>query len=140
MIFYFGFHPPASLRECIARREWMMFGHVEAWGVNADRIAFFLDPRADRARLTLTSDMEQAADLMARRLRVCERVLRYEEPPHAIAFPFHPTMTCVSQCAALIGVRAYTPRAFARILLAKGATEVGHDAERGPRNQGRPAA
>lgn len=139
MIFWFGFHAPASLRDCIARREWMMFGHVEAWGLS-DGTAFFLDPRADRARLVLTSDMDEAIGLMAARVAVCQSVLRYEEPPHAIAFPFHPTMTCVSQCAALIGVRAYTPRAFARILLAKGATEVGHAAERGPGNQGRPAA
>ncbi len=124
-LLYFGFHKPTSLRKAWQDGEWSMFGHVEAWGVMQDgETWFFLDPVAKRSCLRIEYRHDEVENLLANRFLACKTVYRLTPPDSAISLPFHPTMNCVSQCAHLIGARAYTLGRFRRILLAHGAKVI----------------
>jgi hypothetical protein len=124
-LFYFGFHKPTGFREAWFRREWSMFGHVEAWGVMEDgETWFFLDPVAARSYLRIEYRHDEVENLLANRFLTCETVYKLPSPDAAIAVPLHPTMNCVSQCAHLIGARAYSLGSFRRILAGHGAQVV----------------
>jgi hypothetical protein len=124
-ILYFGFHRPTSLLEAWRRREWTVFGHVEAWGVMDDgETWFFFDPVAKRSYLAIEHRHDEVDTLLALRFLACERVLKLRPPDRTIRLPFHPMMNCVSQCAHLAGLRAYHPRTFYRMLLAHGAEAI----------------
>lgn len=129
---WFGFHPRASLRECITSRRWMMFGHVEAWGATQNGIWFFYDPEAGATKMHLTTDENEVDERFGRRIEVCQSILLMKPPFPAITLPFHPMMNCVSQCAHLAGLRAYTPGRLHRMLRANGAVEVSNDPEGRP--------
>ena len=131
----FGFHAPRPLRECIQRRDWTMFGHVEAWGWIGEMV-LFIDPSA-RGSSVLLAHGDEALDLVAAKYAVCRSVIRIRAPEHRIAIPLHPTMNCAAQCAHLIGQRAYTPGGLRRILLREGGEETRHAI---PNGQGRPDA
>ena len=131
-IIWFGFHARATLREAWRDRSWAFLGHVEAWG-EAGPVFFHFDPRAKGTVLSLTTDADAFDGLFARRIATCAAILRYYPVEAAIRVPIHPMMTCASQCAHLVGLRAYIPGSLRRILSAKGAVEiVRHDPERRP--------
>jgi hypothetical protein len=124
-IFYFGFHKPKGIREAWRRREWTMFGHVEAWGVMQDgETWFFLDPVASRACLHIEYRCDEVENLLTNRFLACDTVYRIKPPDLSIGIPLHLTMNCVSQCAHLIGARAYGIESFRRILIEHGAQVV----------------
>ncbi len=124
-LLYFGFHRRSSFREAWRRRDWSFFGHVEAWGVMSDgETWFFLDPAGKGTSLQIEHRCDEVDALFAARLIACETVYRVRPPDAAIRLPLHPTMNCVSQCAHLIGSRAYRPATFRRILRAHGAEVV----------------
>lgn len=135
---YVGFHPRASLRESWRLREWMMFGHVEAWLRFEDGTWLFYDPRAVGTILRVEHRFDEVDLLLAMRFAHCETILRLPYEPSELRWPFHPTMNCAAQVGHLMGVRAYSPARLRSILLSRGA-EVIHDAqdaERGPRGEG----
>jgi len=132
----FGFHAPRPLRECIARGEWTMFGHVEAWGWITPDVVMFFDPSARSSSVLFASD-DDALDLVAAKYALCRSVIRFRSDGAALSLPFHPTMNCAAQCAHLIGRRAYTPGGLRRILLANGGEETRHAGASSP---GRPHA
>lgn len=130
---YFGFHRGATLSEIRRGAAWTMwFGHVEAWGYTVDETWWFLDPASHSTRLLITHRKDEVEQLMADRFNACSSVLRYSGDTLDFGVPIHGPMNCVTQCAALIGIRAFTPAGLQRKLLAVGA-EVIHEAERRPR-------
>lgn len=115
---YFGFHPRTTLSEVRGGKPlWGIFGHVEAMGYTRDDTWFFFDPARINTRLHITHHhdevQEQIAGVIARSQRVYKTDYRGE-----VFWPPILPQTCVSQCAALIGVRAYTPRTLERKLQA----------------------
>jgi hypothetical protein len=131
-LWWFGFHPRDTIRDAWRKRQWSMFTHVEAWGCTRDGAWLFFDPLAAGTRLQILADPDAVDEAMARRFLLCESILRLPAPETRISFPAHPTMNCVSQCAHLIGVRAYSPGGFHRILRALGAKEIQDAAQDGP--------
>lgn len=121
---YFGFWRRPSLAEFARKPSWTVFGHVEAWGYTADRTWLFFDPQRIGTIVHVTHHHDEIEDLLAERFAVCESVLRLPHPGHRIHVPLHLNMTCVSQCAALVGIRAYWPGTLRRKLLRVGAKEL----------------
>lgn len=115
---YFAFHRPATFREIISGKiRWtMMFGHVEAFGVTIDATWFFFDPGGSLTKLKITHLHDEVEALLAEKFTLSEKVYRYSGEPLEFTAPVHGPMNCVTQCAALIGVRAFTQRRFQRIL------------------------
>jgi hypothetical protein len=115
---YFAFHRPATIRE-VARGEcsWTMFlGHVEAFGYTIDETWFFFDPGRSLTSLKITHIHDEVEALLKDRFDRAEIVYRLPFEPSEFRYPLHFSMNCVTQCAALIGRRAFTPRGFQRIL------------------------
>lgn len=137
---FFVFHRPATIREILSGdAEWTQaFGHVEAYGYTVDETWFFYDPGRYATALLITHLHEEVTDLIAQRIERADEIIRYSGEPLKFMAPIHGPMNCVTQCAALVGLRAYTPRGFRRILLRNNA-EVIHAAERRPGSQERPA-
>lgn len=123
-LWWFGFHPRDTIRDAWKKRQWSMFTHVEAWGCTPDGAWLFFDPLAAGTRLEILADPDKVDEAMAKRFLLCESILRLPAPATRIRIPAHPTMNCVSQCAHLIGQRAYLPSTFHRILLSLGAKEI----------------
>lgn len=121
---YFGFHDRDTLRAAWRKRSWTFFGHVEAWGYTRDGTWAFLDPAAAGSTLLVTHHADEVDDLLAARFEVCVSILRVAPPERKLRHPLHPTMNCASQCAHLVGLRAYSPWGLRRMLLANGAVEV----------------
>lgn len=131
---YVGFHNPIPLRKLIGQPAWSFLGHVEIWGYTRDATWFFLDPGAKGSTLVITHHADEIDELFARRIMHCSQILKLDPITSQIRLPLHPTMNCVSVCAHMLGIRAYTPGRFRRILLAHGAEVWNHettDPERG---------
>lgn len=125
---YVGFWAPLPVWKIRSLRDaWMALGHVEAWGVTDQNTWFFFDPWADGTRLTIDHRHDPVNEMIAHRFAHCSEILKFQPFHGGLRLPIHPTMTCASQVAHLVGARAYTPRGLRRILLAHGA-EVIHDA------------
>lgn len=114
---YFGFHAPHN------QTKWGFLGHVEVFGYTGDETWFFLDPTAKKTKLTITHHHDQVEALIAEKFTICSEVIR---TTHSEEFlhPIHFNMNCVTQCAALIGIRAFTPWGFRRKLLANNAKVI----------------
>lgn len=121
---YFGFWKRPSLKEFREKPTWTVFGHVEAWGYTADNTWLFFDPQRVGNMVHVTHHAEEVEHLLAIRFAVCKSILRINHPGARIRVPFHPTMTCASQCAALVGLRAYCPGTLRNKLLRNGAKEL----------------
>lgn len=115
---YVGFHAP------VRAWSWTVFGHVEAWGYTRDATWLFFDPQAIGTKIYVTHHADEVDELMARRMEACATIYKLAPPQTKIRLPFHPTMNCVTQTAHLLGLRAYSPWGFRRILLAHGAKEL----------------
>lgn len=132
---YFGFHRRATLRELAAGASiYQAFGHVEAWGYTVDQTWWFFNPNRYRARLEITHRHDEVEYLMAEKFTLCDQVFRYAGEPANFGRPLHGPMNCVTQCAALIGVRAFTPWGFRKKLRAMNA-EVIHGKTPGKRGR-----
>lgn len=120
---YFGFHDRSSLSD-IRRGEaswYSVFGHVEAFGYTMDETWLFFDPQGRRSVIEIAHRHDDVSELMARRWNTCNVIYKITPSDKKIVFPLHFTMNCVSQCAALMGWRAYTPAGFRAKLLRNGA-------------------
>lgn len=137
---YFAFHRPATIGEVLTGKTSIrsIFGHVEAFGYTIDDTWFFYDPSGTHSKLLITHLHDEVQTLLAERFNRSETVFRMRHDPDYYALPIHGPMNCVTQCAALIGWRAFTPRGF-RMRLLKSNAEVVHgiqNPERGPASQG----
>lgn len=122
---YFAFHRRATLREVFLGGQWTTaFGHVEAFGYTIDQTWFFYDPRSWRTDLKITHMYDEVNNLLTDKFTTAQEVIRYTGEPLRFSTPFHGPMNCVTQCAGLIGVRAFTPKSFRKILLANNAEVV----------------
>lgn len=118
---YFAFHEPTSLVS--GKPIWTAFGHVEAFGYTMDDTWFFFDPSRKGTSLLITHRKDDVEDLMAGVIARSERIYKTDHRAETYLPALLP-QTCVSQCAALIGVRAYTPSAFERRLIALNAEVI----------------
>lgn len=124
---YFGFHTPC--RPLAKDFSWYgVLGHVEAFGYTKDDTWLFFDPQGRGSEIRITHLHDEVEELMTDRYAMCETILRIAPPSDKLIIPLRGPTTCVSQCAGLLGWRAYTPSGFHRKLLKNGA-EVIHGTE-----------
>lgn len=125
---YFAFHRRATAHEVLREGKWTaMFGHVEAFGYTIDETWFFLDPRCRRTDLKITHMHDEVERLLTEKFTAAREVLRYTGEPVAFRAPLHGPMNCVTQCAALVGIRAFTPHGFRKRLLRNNAEVIRHE-------------
>lgn len=124
---YFSFHPPHK------RTLWGRLGHVQAFGYTVDETWFFLQPTAHRTHLAITHHHDEVERLMAEEFAVARLIIKTRHT-HENRFPPLIPLNCVSECGALVGIRAFTIRGLERKLLATGGTVI-HESED---PQGRP--
>lgn len=115
---YFAFHKPSMISGI-----WTAFGHVEAFGYTMDDTWFFFDPARIGTTLLIAHKHDEVEDLMSGVIARSDRIYKTDARAQTRFPPFLP-QTCVSQCAGLIGVRAYTPAAFERRLRAMNAEVI----------------
>lgn len=130
---YFGFHDRGSLIDIARGRESVttMFGHVEAWGYTIDGTWLFFDPRGRHTIIEITHLYEEILDFGQERFMRCREILKIGHRTDRITYPMiRPHLHCGTQCAALLGWRAYTLRGFRRMLLENGA-EIVHERSEG---------
>lgn len=129
---FFFFHPKSSLRGVLSgREEWTgLWGHVEAAGYTEDDTWLFFDPLSRQTRIRVTHRHDDVVCLLDSRLTAAEQAFRIRPLDRRVSYPLiRPHLHCVTQCSALLGVRAYTVTGFKRILAANGAQEVDCGAE-----------
>jgi hypothetical protein len=115
--FYFVFHKPAGLKEIRAGASYLScFGHVEAFGCTIDDTWFFFDPGRKETSLRITHLYDEVNQTMAEKFTVAHEVIRIDTCQQ-FRIPLHLPMNCVTQCAALVGIRAFTPKGFRKKLL-----------------------
>jgi len=132
--YFFGFHKPASLADIRQGASvFSSFGHVEAWGYTIDNTWWFFDPGRKSTKLLITHLHDEVEELLAHKFTLCREVLRVEKT-NEFPIPFHLPMNCVTQCAGLVGLRAFSPNGFRRKLLRNNA-EVIHGTEGRSRRQ-----
>lgn len=120
---YFAFHPPHR------RTIWGRLGHVQAFGYTVDETWFFLQPTAERTMLFITHRHDEVEDLMAQEFTVSRKIIK-TSTIRENRFPPLLMLNCVSECAALVGIRAFTIGGLERKLLANGGTVI-HESARG---------
>lgn len=118
---YFGFHAPKPLWR--GGTPYQMFGHVEAWGYTRDNTWFFFDPGRHSSQLHITHRYDEVELLLAQKHTVCAEIYRTSDEQQ-FSVPIHFSMNCVTQCAALVGIRAFTPKGFRRKLLKNNAEKI----------------
>lgn len=123
---YFAFHRPATLKEIWSGKASLrsIFGHVEAFGYTIDDTWFFYDPSGTHSKLLITHLHDEVNTLLAERVERSREIFRMPHDPDYYRAPIHGPMNCVTQCAALIGWRAFTPRGFRKRLLKSNAEMV----------------
>lgn len=139
---FVAFYRPVPLRDIVRGRDSLrcIFGHVAAYGYTADDTWVFFDPEAAGTSLLITHHHDEVVDLIARHRATADLIVKLTPDGRKYRVPLHPPMNCVTQCAALLGRRAYSPAGFRRMLLREGAEVIHENAERRSRRQSRPAA
>lgn len=143
---FFAFHPPVPIRELHRRGEdWRcIFGHVSAYGYTIDETWLFLDPQGIGTSIRITHLHDEVLDQIASIRCTADLVLSFKPDGRKFRVPFHPPMNCVTQCAGLVGRRAWTPWGFRRMLIREGAEVIWEraveDAEGRSSRQGRSSA
>lgn len=129
---FFGFTRPW--------RDWHgVFGHVEAWGCDAEGSWVFIDPRSTGLQLNIMFRFDDVEDVLTLLNQRCDIILWMPQPIGEFHIPLHGPMTCASICGSLVGLRALFPWGLHRKLLAKGA-EVVHGQGTQRRSQGQSGA
>lgn len=108
---FFAFHPRKL------SQVWTAFGHVEAFGYTRDDTWFFFDPARKGTQLLISHHHDEVEQMMAGVISKARTVYRTDERFETF-LPAMLPQTCVSQCAALIGLRAFTIGTFERKLRA----------------------
>lgn len=135
---YVTFHPRATLGEILTGEESFtsMFGHVEAYGATHDGTWVFFDPRSRETIITVTHRYEDVVRLIRERHDAAHTILRMKVTGRKLQWPFlRPHFNCVTQIAALFGLRAYTPAGLRAMLLRNNAEIIHGNAERRPSSQ-----
>ncbi|MBR9765359.1 MAG: hypothetical protein GYB53_18025 [Rhodobacteraceae bacterium] len=133
---YFGFYAPAGVKDLRAGASWRsIFGHVDAWGYTCDDTWLFFDPRGAGSRVLVTHLHDEVEDLLVARFSTCREILRFTPDDRELLAPLHLGMNCASQCAHLVGRRAFAPWSLRRMLLKNGA-EIIHETQGRPRREG----
>jgi hypothetical protein len=116
--FYFVFHHRPTIAQIRAgQATWTQyFGHVEAMGYTIDDTWFFYDPGRYRSSLSITHIYDEVEEIMAEKFSRAHTVIKVQASKKFL-FPLHLPMNCVTQCAALVGIRAFTPNGFRKRLL-----------------------
>ena len=116
--FYYVFHHRPTIAQIRAgQATWTQyFGHVEAMGYTIDDTWFFYDPGRYRSSLSITHIYDEVEEIMAEKFSRAHTVIKVQASKKFL-FPLHLPMNCVTQCAALIGIRAFTPNGFRKRLL-----------------------
>lgn len=115
---YFLFHHRPSIRDIRSRSASVLqyFGHVEAMGYTVDDTWFFFDPGRYRSTLRITHLHDEVEAIMCEKFARAHTVIKIQ-CDRKFVIPFHLPMNCVTQCAALVGLRAFTPDGFRKRLL-----------------------
>ena len=115
--FFFVFHKPAGIKEIrLGASIASCMGHVEVFGYTIDDTWFFFDPARKETSLYITHLYDEVNDMMAEKFTIAHEVITIKTPTK-FSMPLHMPMNCVTQCAALVGIRAFTPKGFRRKLL-----------------------
>lgn len=116
--FYFVFHHPARISDIRAGHAsvFSMMGHVEAMGYTIDGTWFFFDPGRLETSLRITHLHDEVEAIMTEKFSVAKEIIKISEGD-LFHRPVHAPMNCVTQCAALVGIRAFTPAGFRKKLL-----------------------
>lgn len=141
--FYFAFHRRVTLGEIMrGSQDWRcVFGHVQAYGCTADATWIFFDPEGRGSRIEAMHRHDDVIDRLATIRCTSTHILAFKADGRRFRVPLHLPMNCVTQCAALIGRRAFTPWGFRKMLLANGAEVIfSENAERRSSGQGSAAA
>lgn len=122
---YFAFHKRVSYSDIRSDREslWRIFGHVEAFGYTIDETWFFFDPSRKGTILRIAHMHDEVEELLAEKWAVSDMILSLRGRQVRSLPPIAP-MNCVTQCAALVGIRAFTPWGLKRKLLANNAKVI----------------
>ena len=113
---YVVFHP-ASLKSPLG-----IFGHVEIVGFDGETTWVFLNPSRKGAVMEIAYKHDTVETWLAVTFSKGV-VLRYEGEIEHLT-PIWPILSCVSICAHMVGMRAFTPRGFKRKLLKNGAKVI----------------
>jgi hypothetical protein len=120
LTWYFAFYP-AKGPFSKAGTLYSTFGHVEAFGYTKDDTWLFFDPQGRRTHIHVTHLHDEVETLMTAKYIDAQSILRIPANDHRVINPLRGPLTCVSQCAALMGWRAYTVAGLHRKLLRNGA-------------------
>lgn len=139
---FFAFHRPVTLGQVWRReQDWRcMFGHVQAYGYTVDDSWLFFDPQSGGSDISITHIHDEVLDRLALIRCTAEAILAFKPDGRRFRVPVHLPMNCVTQSAALVGRRAFTPWGFRRMLLREGAEVIYEKPERGSEGQGSAAA
>ncbi len=128
---YFAFHRPVTWQELRDGESWWrIFGHVDAFGYTIDETWFFFEPGRKGTTLNITHMHEEVETRLQDMWARSELILSLKTRQMLKFPPFGP-INCVSQCAALVGMRAFTPWGLKRKLLANNAKVIHGQATQG---------
>lgn len=122
---FFVFHerPDFELLWRCPSQVWSTFGHVSAYGFTRDDTWFFFDPRRTGTRMVITHHHDEIEAQMVEVFATAKEIYATDHRGE-LMLPSLLPMTCVAQCAHLIGIRAFTPSGFRRKLAEIGAEPV----------------
>lgn len=135
---FFAFHRPATLTDIRAGKSlWSVMGHVECFGYTVDDTWFFFDPGRKMTALVITHLHDEVTALMADVFERSQEVISIV-PDATFPYPIHMPMNCVTQCGALAGIRAFTPKGLRKKLLETKGARI-HGTKGRPGGQENPA-
>lgn len=139
---FFAFHRPTPIGRVVRGAEsWRcIFGHVEAYGYTIDDTWLFFNPEGAGTDIEITHLHDEVIDRIAKIRCTAETVLSMKPDGRKFRIPLHLPMNCATQCAALVGRRAFSPAGLRKTLLREGATIIYENAQGKPKRQGSPAA
>lgn len=120
---FFVFHHPVSLRGAVRGVDsWRcILGHVEMYGCTGDETWVTFDPRGSGFDLRALHRYDDVIDMIASKRAVAMVIVRF---PRSLVrqyrAPIFPPANCAVACAALAGVRAFTPAGLLKSLVRRG--------------------
>lgn len=108
---------------------WSKMGHVSAYGFTRDNTWFFFDPTRVGTKMVITHHHDEIEAQMVHVFSTAQEIYATDYCGK-LRFPCLLPMNCVTQCAHLIGIRAFTPNGFRRKLARINAEPVHEITER----------